>query len=290
MPHLCPRTIAAAATLLVCAGTLAVATPAAAQAPRSAVAAVEYVEPANPLHKALYDRMKGERWLERMQSALQLFRLPRPVTLKIESCGEVDAWFARRTVGLCYEYLQVVQRRIDAGQLAPWVTPQEALAGAFVDAIFHEFGHALIEQLRLPVLGREEEAADQLSAYLMLQLGGDRADGLIRGTAHMYLGWIAFFQSRPQVPLATGAQRREARAHPTAGQRLYNLVCIALGADRATYARLAKAVELPEERAEDCSGEHALLARSWRTLVGPHIVAGREAEARAAIAFFTTLR
>jgi hypothetical protein len=35
------------------------------------------------------------------------------------------------------------------------------------------------EMLRLPVLGREEDAADQVSAYIMLQLGKVEARRLI---------------------------------------------------------------------------------------------------------------
>lgn len=279
------RIIAVVGANLVCAVVLAGMAIA-----QRAVSGVTYAPPQTPQQQALHDRLKAERWLERMQGALQQFRLPRPVTLKLESCGEVDAWFARRTVAVCYEYLQVVQRRIDAGTLPAWVTPQEALAGAFVDAVLHEFSHALIEYLRLPVLGREEEAADQLSAYMMLTFGNGEATGLIRGTAHLYLSWIAFFQSRQQTPLGSGAPPREARAHPTAGQRLYNLVCIALGSDRKSFASLAKAVDMPEDRAEDCPTEHTQLDRAWRTLVRPHIVPALEADARREFRFFTGLR
>lgn len=262
---------------------------AAAQSSQAAAAAgaVAYAAPANPLHQPLHDKLKGERWLERMQAALQHYRLPRPVTLKLDNCGgSVDAWFAKRTVAVCYEYLQVVIRRIEGGQLPAWLTREEALAGAFVDAILHEFGHALIEYHRIPVLGREEDAADQLSAFMMLNLGGDDAGGLIRGTANVYLGWISFFQSRPARQLGSGANMREARAHPTAAQRLYNLVCIALGAEPKSYAELAKAIDMPEDRSEDCAEEYAGLTRAYRTLVQPHVNKSLEANARREFRFF----
>jgi hypothetical protein len=281
----CPGVLACAL-----AATWLAAIPVIAQTARQPAGTVTYALPQNPNHQPLHDRLKAERWLERMQTVFQAFRLPRPVALKIESCGEVDASFSRGTVGLCYEYLQVVMRRIEAGQLAAWVTPGEALAGAFVDVVLHEFAHALVEQLRLPVLGREEEAADQLSAYMMLQFGGDDVAGLIRGTAHMYLSWIGFFQSRTLVPLGSGASPREARAHPTAGQRLYNLVCLALGSDDNTYVALAKAVDLPPERAKDCAGEFAQIERAWRALVRPHVNQALETETRRELRFFTNMK
>lgn len=248
--------------------------------------AVEYVRPADPKYQPLYDKLVTERWLERMQRVLQMFRMPKPVAIKLDTCGEVDAYYSKRTVGVCYEYLQVVIRRVEAGLLPPWVSREQALAGAFVDVALHEFGHALFEQHGIPLLGREEEAADQFSAYLMLDLGDDDARGLISGTAHVYLSWIGYFQSRPGRQLGPGVSERESRAHPTPGQRLYNVVCLALGSDRQHYAALAKAVDIPTDRADDCEGEYAQLKRAFRSLIRPLVIPAKEAGARQEMRFF----
>ena len=40
--------------------------------------------------------------------------------------------------------------------------------------------------LELPVFGREEDAADQLAAYILLQFGESEARRLIAGTAYAY--------------------------------------------------------------------------------------------------------
>jgi hypothetical protein len=37
----------------------------------------------------------------------------------------------------------------------------------------HETGHAVFDLLEVPVLGREEDAADLFSAYIMLHFGKD---------------------------------------------------------------------------------------------------------------------
>jgi hypothetical protein len=193
-------------------------------------------------------------------------------------------------VAVCYEYLQVVVRRAEAGQLPAWVTREEALAGAFVDALLHEFGHAMIEHLKLPVLGREEEAADQISALMMLRLGQGRAAGLVKGTAQVYLSWMNWYERNPQGRLGTGALVAEASAHPTPGQRLYNLVCLAIGADQATFETLGKAIDLPQDRAEDCDDEYALHNRALERLLGPHTDPALEAEARKALQSFVATR
>ena len=55
------------------------------------------------------------------------------------------------------------------------VAPLDALVGPLLDTCLHEFAHAIFEMLRVPVLGREEDAADQVSAYLILNLGKAKA-------------------------------------------------------------------------------------------------------------------
>jgi len=66
---------------------------------------------------------------------------------------------------------------------AAGVTPIDAIVGPLFDTSLHEFAHALFEMLRVPVLGREEDAADQVSAYIMLQLGKVEARRLIETSA-----------------------------------------------------------------------------------------------------------
>jgi hypothetical protein len=262
-----------------------------AQPARAGQIAIEYVPPTDEQHGPIYERLKRERWLEQIQQVLHRYRLPRAVTVRLAGCnGSVDAWYLNRKVTVCYEYLRVVMRRIEANRLPPWVTAEQALAGAFVDAVFHEFAHGLIELRQLPVLGREEDAADQLSAYTMLSLGGAQADGLIKGTAHVYLSWMEFFATRSQSALATGARPSEASHHPTAAQRLYNLVCLAYGARPEMFETLATAVDLPASRKEDCETEHTQIEHAWRTLVGPLVDPARDAAARQAFRFFTEKR
>ena len=50
----------------------------------------------------------------------------------------------------------------------------------------HETGHAVFDILKVPVFGREEDAADLFSAYIMLQFGKEDAHRLILGSAYQY--------------------------------------------------------------------------------------------------------
>ena len=58
--------------------------------------------------------------------------------------------------------------------------------GPLFDTALHEFAHALFDMLNVLVLGREEDAADQVAAYINLQFGKAEARRLIMGTAYAY--------------------------------------------------------------------------------------------------------
>jgi hypothetical protein len=66
-----------------------------------------------------------------------------------------------------------------------------------VDVVLHETGHAVFDQLKVPVLGREEDAADLFSVYIVLQMGKEDARRLILGNAYQYKEDVV----NPQVPL-----------------------------------------------------------------------------------------
>ena len=99
----------------------------------------------------------------------------------------------------------------------------------------------MFDMLQVPVLGREEDAADQVSAYIMLHLGKAEARRLIGGTAYAY---------KTEVDAATAppAMKQFADAHGTPAQRFYNLLCIAYGADAQLFGDMVEEAHLPKEQ------------------------------------------
>lgn len=135
------------------------------------------------------------------------------------------------------------------------------VADNLVAIFYHELGHALIHQLDLPVLGREEDAADILSLLLIDDVWEPEvAEQIVANTAYAY---------------ALSAAEREGDdpgfwdVHGHDMQRYYNYVCLFYGADPEGRAALAKSAELPEERAETCAEEHQLAEQSWWTFLEP---------------------
>jgi len=148
---------------------------------------VEYVLPKNPAHQPIYERLKQARALERIQTLLSPLRLARPLLLKVSGCdGESNAWYDEGFVTVCYEYLADILKNAPEDTLPSGITRQDAILGPFVDVFLHESGHAVFDLLKVPVLGREEDAADFFSAYIMLQLGKEEARRIILGSAYQY--------------------------------------------------------------------------------------------------------
>src|SRR5262249_2618563 len=141
---------------------------------------VTYVPPKNSAHQPIYEQLKEFGFLEKLQQFLNPFRLPRALLATAQGCArDADAFYEKSVITVCYEYVEQLQNTMPAETMMTGVTPLDALVGPLVDTCLHEFAHALFEMLRLPVLGREEDAADQVSAYIMLQLGKVEARRLV---------------------------------------------------------------------------------------------------------------
>jgi hypothetical protein len=54
-------------------------------------------------------------------------------------------------------------------------------------------------------------------------------------------------------------------------QRLYNLLCLAYGADPQLFGDFVEKGYLPKERAEDCKDEYQQVAFAFQQLIGPYL-------------------
>jgi hypothetical protein len=271
------KRIAVAALALICVGTISVTLTAAVVAQISADPSLlssvktgqvqyEYVEPTNPAHRDIYDRMRANRRLERLSEFLSPLRLPRPLTLKVQGCdGRVNAYYWNYEVMVCYEYFDFLLKVAPQMPTPEGLTRESALAGMVSDVFLHETGHAVFDMLEIPFLGREEDAADQFSAYILLQSAKDDARQLILAVA--YLG-----SKQAQQEMATTSQLSQfADIHELPAQRYFNVLCMAYGDDPNLFADAVTYWHLPESRAKNCHYEYLRFQYGFETLIGPYV-------------------
>lgn len=120
---------------------------------------------------------------------------------------------------------------------------------------YHELGHAMVDQMGVPIFGQEEDAADTLSILLIDALYDDAsAETMAYDSSSLF--W-AEAESQPAFWDTHGPDL----------QRYFNTVCLFYGADPDAREDFAADLELPEERAIGCEEEFALASESWNSIL-----------------------
>jgi hypothetical protein len=219
----------------------------------------------DPRFRGIHDELKADRTLESVREFLRVVRLPRPVRLAFADCGnESNAFYDADApaISVCYGLVEDM-RRLATGPARPaGVTPEGAVRNNLAYIFLHEAAHALFDQLRTPILGREEDAADSLATVVLLQMDDRAAHDMVMGIAWLYT------QEGSEVADPKGYL---ADVHLLPEQRKFNLVCLAYGARPALFADAVAKGWLTADRAESCEEEYRLASYSIAALVGPFL-------------------
>jgi Putative metallopeptidase len=119
----------------------------------------------------------------------------------------------------------------------------EFVTGAMLFVLLHELAHAAISEMQLPVLGKEEDAADSFAATRLIRLTSEFSDRVIADAAR---GWF----------MADRRVKKEGEPviyydeHSLDIVRAYQIVCYMVGFDENKFADLANKTKLPEDRRE----------------------------------------
>jgi Putative metallopeptidase len=226
---------------------------------------IAYVEPKSAVNEPVYKLVKQHQVLEKIRDLLSPLRLPHRLLVQTRDCdGISNAWSNEDSVTVCYEYLNDIWKNAPAQTTPTGIAPIDTVIGPLLDVFLHEAAHAIFASLQIPLLGREEDAADQFSTYMMLKFDKDDARRLILGSAYQYKGDMA-------SPAITIQQQKFADEHGTPAQRFFNLLCTAYGSDPKLFADVVEKGFLPEDRAVGCKREYTQLAHAFATLIAPHV-------------------
>ena len=222
---------------------------------------VAYAPSTNAVHEQFRTVLQDNRIFELVAEGLnKTVRLPRTIDIQLVDCGAINAFYdpTQSRVIVCYElmtyFVNVFKPTAKSDELLG-----QAVMGATIFSFYHEAGHALIHQLDLPTVGREEDAVDQL-ATLILMAAGDDGVGMALSGAY-------WFQLQQQA----GNETPFWDEHAFEGQRFYNIVCLIYGSDPAKYAGFVSSGNLPEARAQRCAEEYRKTRSGWEKLLQPHL-------------------
>lgn len=201
--------------------------------------------------------MQDSGTLQELAAALnEIFVLPRDVGMRYVECGEANAYYDAETyeIQMCVELMQDIADTLSEQYEDDAVA--DAVAGAYIATVLHEAGHALVHVLEIPITGREEDAVDQLAAWMLIE--ADDVDSV--------LGVASTYYNDNEV-----GDEDFGNEHSLDKQRYYNMVCWAYGSDPDNSQELIDDWALPEARAEQCVDEYAQLDRSWTRLLADHL-------------------
>jgi hypothetical protein len=228
---------------------------------------IDYGEPKVEAHKRIHERLVKRKALEEYREFMAPLKLDQRLTVRLKECNDLKA------ITYCYELLAYFERIIAQYDALPGFQKEDAVVASFVSVLLHETGHAIFDMLNIPIFGREEDAADAIASYAMLQIGKGSTRRLLAGTAHLWRAWEL-------DRLKVGPRRFEAYSdeHGTDAQRFYNTLCIAHGSDEVlgtrVFADLAELLPRNPDgsgRRGKCRKEYLQVRHSFDKLVMPHV-------------------
>jgi hypothetical protein len=243
---------------------------------------LEYRE---PRYNKIYQWIKNRKVLEQFDALLSPLKLKHRLTLTVDdtnlhcraSSEHPNSFYNPKTytVHICYNFLDMVindassvdepdpkKFSVNTTGLIPGFSRGEVIIGASAGLILHELGHAIFHNLEIPILGREEDAADQIAGFMMLQFGPEVALPTIRGTFNVWhhLNALGF------------SKDAQADVHGLSLQRAQNYLCLAYGSPHsASFKTLAEAY-LTKKRRDNCKSEYETTARAFNKTILPHVI------------------
>jgi hypothetical protein len=140
----------------------------------------------------------------------------------------------------------------------------EFVAGNVMFAAAHEVGHMLVQEMGLPVLGREEDAADSYAALAGIRHVDTFSDRVLTNSA-----WGWFLSDKRNHAEGTGTPYYD--VHGLDKQRAYNIICLMVGGDPDRFVKLANMSKMPADRQGTCQGDFSNASWSWEKSLTSHI-------------------
>ena len=211
--------------------------------------------------KSVSLRADSEAKVRAMVSRLnESINLPVDIQISFEDCHDSEVYYDEQNhhVVICHEWLDQMQHLVSR-RAADKSLVRESVESLVIAVFLHESAHALIDILRVPVTGREEDAADQFSTLVLM----GQPDGARKAmqVAHTYK---VLSQDSLREPPAYWDE------HSLDAQRYYDTLCMIYGRDPKQNVKLLTGDRLPDERAEICEKDYQRIETAWKTLLKPY--------------------
>jgi hypothetical protein len=235
---------------------------------------VEYYEPRDQSLLPLYMKLQGRQVLEELSQFLAPVHWPKTLRLIAKECPvpqqlapQVFYSKIEYSLTICYQFLSFL------GSLNPppaFASQQQVVVGGLVGTVLHEAGRAVFDMFSVPLLGSEDDAADQLMAFAALQFTDDVAQAVVKGS---YFVWQTYDGQIAGRAGQSGGYPRYDWASPRTvpAQRMDNILCIAYGRPSSTFKSFVDQGNLLSTRAAGCAAEYEQARKAFVKTIVPAV-------------------
>lgn len=215
-------------------------------------------------YDAIRQSLQSSESFQELISALnESLKLPKGLKIVFNGKEDEDAAYDpdAKQIIVSYAFVNEIKDLYTDNKADIEGTPTEAAIDVMIYILIHEIAHALIHNYDLPIVGKEEDAADSLSSVILSEYFENGQEVIL--TAADFFDLIS-------------ADRKEFTEedfwdeHSLDEQRFYNALCHVYGSDPKKYAEIKKLAGFSTERAELCIEEYAKLVDSWSVLLKPY--------------------
>lgn len=190
-----------------------------------------------------------------------LFNLPAPVRV-IFTSGKSGPEYYQGVIHMPYEF---VMYNDQLQQAAKYSNDREEQLDLLFDVtefvLYHEVGHALVDMLDIPVLGKEEDAVDGFAAVLAATL---ELEAVALGAADV-------FDMGLELTEEEIAEEEFWGAHSLDEQRMFTIFCLIHGSDPKEHSTLLQEVGMPADMSNQCQYNYQETLRNWARVLGEYL-------------------
>lgn len=192
-----------------------------------------YDQPKTATLDETYRQLSSRNTLAQVHEYLAPLRLPEKIVIRISECGNGNTtlhYVSGKDLVICYEYMQRVWQislnAQDPGIKGKRTIREVVVDGALVHAALHLVALSIFDQLKTPIWGNRNDAADRLASYMMASVNAEK-------TREWFYGAGAYFALSGAKATADFTNLKSPDS-----QRFYDHFCFAQAASPADFAKL----------------------------------------------------
>lgn len=227
-------------------------------------ASLSYAGPLTAADKDVLDKLKSNGDAEVVTEFVNdLFKLPSNLFIFFGAKDGPLFNSATNTISIPYRFITLVENYfIGSDYLDSEISPNQATSDVLIHTLFHELAHALIFAFDLPIVGKEEDAADSFATLMLIEYF-DEGQEVVISAADLF--------ELEHSTIKEFSDEDFWDEHSFDLQRYYSALCLVYGSDPKQYSALLSRRGISKDKEDSCISEYEEVSANWEKLLSNHI-------------------